>query len=116
MAEEESNANNRGHRENHSADGKEHNKADRLEQEALAAEAEKEGDGIDPWAKPPQEENPDNQGERKGHGRNKKNKIKDAAGYVEADNTDMTNIYIVKRPLAPKGFVSGRRSQTFTES
>jgi hypothetical protein len=115
-SEEESNANNGGNRENFSAYGKEHNKADRLEQEALAAEAEKDGDYIDPWAKPPkgsdedsQDENLDNQGERKGHGRNKKNKIKDAEGYVEGDNTDMTNIYIVKRPLAPKGFVSGRR-------
>ena len=97
-SEEEDNHNNGGHRENFGADGREYHKHQRMDEDAKAQAKAKQPTFVDPFA---ESQNPNSRGNK-----NKAN-VPDADGFRQKE--DMTNIYIVKPPVAPKAFISGRR-------
>ena len=117
--EEENNDNNGGHRENHGADGREYHKHKRMDEDATAAAAAKEG-YVDPFApkepRPADYRPPDRpygwvpqnaQGRsRRGHGTGEKDENGFEKVGAEMNNT---NIYILKPPHAVTAFISGRR-------
>jgi hypothetical protein len=116
--EEQDNDNNGGHRENHDADGREHHKNARMDKDAKSAAAAKEVPYVNPWVPKEHSSDEDNSEDddwsqpsapRKQRGRNKKpgKGPADSQGWRQAE--DMTSIYIVKLPVAPKAFISGRR-------
>jgi hypothetical protein len=116
-SEEEGNQNNGGHFRNRDASGREYGLHNRLNKEAEKAAADKETPFEDQFAPQQHSSDEDNSEDEdwkkekqvgKQRGRNKHGKgPKDADGFVEYQ--DMTNIYIVKLPHAPKAFISGRR-------
>ena len=99
-SEEEDNHNNGGHRENFGADGREYHKHQRMDEDAKAQAKAKQPTFVDPFA---ESQNPNSRGNK-----NKAN-VPDADGFLSRRSEDMTNIYIVKPPVAPKAFISGRR-------